>query len=142
MTYATAPEPQVRHITFTDSARAVDAVSVVDIRSIVQGVAVAVGPTTLTPADVRMIVELIEAHGRRNWRTDLTLIVAILGVIVAWLAYQQDRIEYARPDPAPVVVVGRPGPAELDQMLDEREREAEQGTTPDAGPDGKRTSGR
>lgn len=92
-----------------------------------------------------MIVEPIEAHTRRDWRTDLTLVVAILGVIVAWLAYQQDRAEYAWPDPAPVSVVERSGPAELDRMLDERlhEREAEQHCAdPAAGPHVEDTPGR
>jgi hypothetical protein len=84
------------------------------------------GPTTLTAADVQTIVAaVVRAQGRRDWRTDVALVVAILSLIVAWLAYQQDRAEYARPDP-PAIVQQQPDPAEIDRRVDERLREIEQ----------------
>ena len=92
----------------------------------VEATAEAVHPGTLTAADVRMIVaQVVQAQPRRDWRTDVALVVAILGVIVAWLAYQQDRAEYARTDPPPniTVIVERPDPAEIERIVDERRRE-------------------
>jgi len=78
------------------------------------------GPTTLTAADVQTIVAaVVRAQGRRDWRTDVALVVAILSLIVAWLAYQQDRAEYARPDP-PAIVQQQSDPAEIDRRVDER----------------------
>ena len=84
----------------------------------------AASPTMLTAADVQTIVAaIVRAQGRRDWRTDVALVVAILGLIVAWLAYQQDRAEYARPDPPPsppAIVQQPPDPAEIDRRVDER----------------------
>jgi hypothetical protein len=58
----------------------------------------------------------------------VALVVAILSLILAWLAYQQDRAEYARPDPPPsppAIVQQQPDPAEIDRRVDERLRERE-----------------
>ena len=92
----------------------------------VEAAADAVGPTALTAADVRMIIaEVVKAHPRRNWRTDVALVVAIGALILQWLCYQQDRAEYARTDPPPniTVIVERPDPAEIERIVDERLRE-------------------
>ena len=48
------------------------------VRSMVEAVADAVGPKALTAADVRMIIaEVVKAQPRRDWRTDVALVVAI-----------------------------------------------------------------
>lgn len=70
----------------------------------------------------------------------MALVVAILGVIVAWLAYQQDRTEYARTEapPSVTVIVERPDAGEIARIVDERLREREQQadqTVPTAEPD-------
>ena len=79
------------------------------VRSLVEAAADAVGPTALTAAGVRMIVaEVVRAQPRRDWRTDVALVVAIGALILQWLSYQQDRAEYARTDPPPQRDRGRP----------------------------------
>jgi hypothetical protein len=70
----------------------------------------------------------------------VALVVAILGVIVAWLADQQDRTEYARTEAPPrvTVIVERPDAGEIARIVDERLREREQQadqTVPTAEPD-------
>ena len=99
------------------------------VRAMVEATADAVHPQGLTAADVRSIVAaVVQAQPRRDWRTDVSLVIAIMSLIVAWPAYRQDGAEYAHPVPPPnvTVVVDRPDPAEIERIVDERLREQEQ----------------
>lgn len=96
-----------------------------------------------------MLATLLRGRASQDLLGRVGLVVAANSLLLQWLGYEQDRTEYARPEPLPIVtvVVEQPDAADIERIVDERLREREQQHQADqpgstAGPKAERDAGR